>query len=104
MSKRYIIVDNSTEPATLEDYANTPGVTLDVTNLDLRRLPLHVKSGLYTKGRAFDAPQLQTSGDIFAPSATNFSAPQLQTSGDINASRATSFSAPQLRTSGQHLR
>jgi len=39
--------DNSTESTELTAFASNPGVTLDVTNLDLRRLPQHVKAVLY---------------------------------------------------------
>ena len=94
------IADNSTEASDLAALANDPGVTLNVTALDLRRLPAHVKASIYTSAKAFNAPQLQISGEIDADRATSFSAPQLQTSGNISADRATSFDAPQLQTSG----
>jgi len=95
-----VIANNSTEAAELEIFASDPDVTLDVTNLDLSRLPQHVKAVLSTNAEAFNAPQLQTSGGIYAPHATSLDAPQLQTSGNITARRATTFSAPQLQTSG----
>jgi|ERR1039458_525715 hypothetical protein len=100
MSTKMIAVDNSTEPSQLAELANNPALKLEVTKLDLVRLPGHVKAALYTAATSFSAPQLQTSGDIYAHSATSFSAPQLQTSGNIYANSATSFSAPQLQTSG----
>jgi hypothetical protein len=100
MSNELIAVNNWTEPTELALLANNPLVLLDVTNLDLGRLPQHLKAALYTAANTFCAPQLQTSGNIYADNATSFSAPQLQTSGSIYAPRATTFSAPQLQTSG----
>jgi hypothetical protein len=100
MSKERTVVNNLIGASELAALADNPGATLDVTEFDLGRLPERVKAALYTKAATFDAPQLQTSGDINAPSATSFNAPQLQTSGDIIAPRATSFSAPQLQIAG----
>ena len=100
MSNKIIAVNNSTDASELAGLATDPAVTLDVTKLDLGRLPEHVKAALYTEATSFNAPQLQTSGNIFASSATSFSAPQLQTSGNIYARAATNFSAPQLQASG----
>jgi hypothetical protein len=48
----------------------------------------------------FSAPALTESGDIYAGLATNFSAPALTKSGDIDAGSATNFSAPALTESG----
>ena len=112
-------INDLTEASELAALANNPGLTLDVTDLDLGRLPAHVKAALYTEATTFSAPQLQTSeyiyannatsfsapqlkasGDIYVGSATTFSAPRFQTSGDINANNATNFSAPQLKASG----
>ena len=85
MSNKIIAVNSSTDASELAGLATDPAVTLDVTKLDLGRLPEHVKAALYTEATSFNAPQLQTSGNIFASSATSFSAPQLQTSGYIYA-------------------
>ena len=93
-----ITVNDLTEPSELAALASNAVLTLDVTNLDLGRLPPHVKAALYTEATTFRAPLLQTSGDINASSATSFRAPLLQTSGGINASSATSFRAPLLQT------
>src|ERR1035441_3714342 len=93
-------INDLTEASELAALANNPSLTLDVTDLDLGRLPAHIKAALYTEATTFSAPQLQTSGNIDASRATSFSAPQLQTSGNIDAGSATSFSAPQLQTSG----
>ena len=82
-------INDLTEASELAALANNPGLTLDVTDLDLGRLPEHVKAALYTEATTFSAPQLQTSGDIDARSATSFSAPQLQKSGDIDAPKAS---------------
>ncbi len=90
MSNKIIAVNNSTDASELAGLATDPAVTLDVTKLDLGRLPEHVKAALYTEATSFNAPQLQTSGNIYARAATNFSAPQLQASGNIYADRATS--------------
>src|SRR5450755_2100683 len=89
MSRERITVNDLTEASELAALANNPGLTLDVTDLDLGRLPAHVKAALYTEATTFSAPQLQTSGNIYANNVTSFSAPQLQTSGDIDARSAT---------------
>src|SRR6202035_784564 len=94
------IVDNRTDLAELTALANNSALTLDVTEIDLRRLPEHIKAALYTAAKSFSAPQLRESGHIDARSATSFSAPQLRKSGDIDASNAVSFSAPLLQESG----
>src|ERR1039457_5457037 len=73
MSRERITVNSLTEPSELAVLANDPAVTLDVTDLDLGRLPAHVKAALYTEATTFSAPQLQTSGHIYAGSATSFS-------------------------------
>ena len=49
MSNKRIAVDNSTDPSELAGLATDPAVTLDVTKLDLGRLPEHVKAALYRK-------------------------------------------------------
>jgi hypothetical protein len=77
-----------------------PRLIVNVTHLDLTRLPAHVRANLKTAATSFSAPQLQTAKAIYARSATSFSAPQLQTAGNIVADSATSFSAPQLQTAG----
>ena len=100
MSRERITVNELTEASELAAFASNPAAVLDVTRLDLRRLPEHVKAGLYTEATTFSTPQLKTSGKIDAGSATSFSAPQLQKSGYIDAGSATSFSAPQLQKSG----
>ena len=99
-NEHFIAVGDLTKASDLADLADNPEVTLDVTELDLLRLPQHVKASLFTQATTFDAPQLQTSGYIDARSAKSFSAPQLQTSGYIDARSAKSFSAPQLQQSG----
>jgi hypothetical protein len=66
---------------------------LDVTDGDLRQLR-HVAAHLYSRATRFDAPQLQTSGNIDARAATTFSAPQLQNFGNIDATLAASPTAP----------
>jgi hypothetical protein len=67
MSTKMIAVDNSTEPSQLAELANNPALKLEVTKLDLVRLPGHVKAALYTAATSFSAPQLQTSEYIYAP-------------------------------------
>jgi hypothetical protein len=100
INRERIAVNDLTGPSELAALANNPAVMLDVTQFDLGRLPEHVKAELFTDATSFNAPQLQTSKNIYAGSATSFNAPQLQTSKDIYASSATSFSARQLQTSG----
>jgi hypothetical protein len=95
-----LAVDNQTATERLHQLAADPTLTLDVTTLDLSRLPPHVQCTLVSRATEFSVPQLQTSGDIYASRARVFSAPQLQTSGHIDAPSATEFSAPQLQTSG----
>jgi hypothetical protein len=90
-------VDDSTDPAELRALADNPAVILDVTDLDLGRLPTDVKARLYSDGETFSAPNLRTSGPIFAEKAKEFSVPKLQTSGDLWVSSAASFSAPELQ-------
>ena len=82
---RMFIVNNSTEVSEITAFANDPAVSLDVTSFDLSRLPEHVKASLCTSAMSFSAPQLQTSGNIYAYRATSFSTPQLQDSGHISA-------------------
>jgi hypothetical protein len=98
MTEQRFTVDNSTDPLLLETLAEQAYVILDVTKLNLGRLPAHVKAALQTDATIFSAPQLQTSGAIYANSAKSFSAPQLQTSRNIWAPNATSFIAPHLQT------
>jgi hypothetical protein len=100
MSRELTVVNDLIRASELAALTDNPGVTLDVTNLDLGRLPQHVKAALYSKAATFNAPQLQMSGNIYADKATSFSVPQLRTSGFIDASSATSVDAPQLQTSG----
>jgi hypothetical protein len=85
MSRERIVVNDLTKASGLAALADNPDVRLDVTKLDLGRLPEHVKAALYTEATTFSAPQLQTSGYIYAPRATSFSVPQLQRSGNIAA-------------------
>ena len=100
MGEDRMIINDLTMPSELAILAGNPGLTLDVTNLDPLRLPAFVKAALYTEATSFNVPQLQTSGDIDAGSASTFDAPQLQTSGDIDAGSASTFNAPQLKASG----
>src|SRR5205807_6591682 len=100
MSSEPIKVDNLTAASELAALVANPAVPLDVTDLDLGLLPEHVNAILYTEATEFIAPQLKTSGDIYATNATTFSASQLQTSGHILASIAIIFSVPKLQTSG----
>ena len=69
MSRQLITVNRLTPPSELAVLAINAAVALDVTSLDLGRLPQHVKAALYTEATTFSAPQLQTSGYIDAPEA-----------------------------------
>jgi len=53
------VIDNSVDQKNLDRYAADPAVTLDVTALDLRRLPQHVQATLVSKAETFSAPQPQ---------------------------------------------
>jgi hypothetical protein len=65
-AQRITTVDNSERPR-LETLTNDTDANLDVTKLDLARLPAHVKATLFTDATSFNAPQLRTSGAIDAP-------------------------------------
>src|ERR1019366_1807910 len=97
MSTGRIVVDNSVDQATLQAYAGDPDAVLDVTGLDLGRLPPGSRANLHSEADTFSAPHLRTSGNIDAPRATVFSAPKLRASENINATHADVFEIPRLR-------
>src|SRR6185312_15532182 len=100
MSNGRIILDNSVDQETLHAYAANPEAVLDVTGLDLGRLPVDVKASLYSQADAFNAPHLRISGDIDAHRATSFRAPQLRKAENISATHAKAFEVPRLLAAG----
>jgi hypothetical protein len=58
MGMRRETVDNTTEQSTLNELAHDAYLRLDVTSLDLARLPPHVNAELQTEARTFEAPAL----------------------------------------------
>ena len=68
----------ATSAQELSELCATKGLIIDVTSLDLARLPPRVAANLITHATSFDAPQLRESGDIHARNATSFAVPQLQ--------------------------
>lgn len=95
MSNRAII-DDTIRQSTLETLAADPRLELDVTALDLGRLPAEVKANLYSSDVIFDAPCLRSTADIHAPQATRLSLPELRTAGNITATHAHTFEIPLL--------
>ena len=57
MSRQLITVNSLTPPSELAVLAINAAVALDVTSLDLGRLPEHVKAALYTEATTFSAPR-----------------------------------------------
>jgi hypothetical protein len=70
MSIRRIVLDNAVDLKTLEALAADPELELDVTPLDLGRLPARVVASLSSQAAVFDAPHLRSSEHIHAPHAT----------------------------------
>ncbi len=102
MGMRRATVNNTTEQSKLNELAQDAYLRLDVTSLDLARLPPHVDAELHTEARTFEAPALVScAGDIHAPWVTKFLAPQLRVARNIHAPRASTFSVPQLVISGE---
>jgi hypothetical protein len=95
-----LIVDNTTPLPLLRQLSASPRLTLDVSALDLLRLPARINCALSSSKKSFNAPQLESVGNIDALAAISFSIPGLQTAGHILACRAKSFNAPQLRWAG----
>jgi hypothetical protein len=95
-----IVLDNAVDQFTLLAYAADPDAVLDVTGLDLARLPFDVKASLYSAAAVFHAPHLRVSLDIEANRATSFLAPELRTAGSISATDADRFEVPQLQAAG----
>src|SRR5690348_559463 len=100
MNSGRIVLENSVDQFTLLAYAADPDAVLDVTGLDLRRLPLDVKARLYSAAAVFRVPHLRASADIDANKAVYFSAPELRTAGNISATHAELFEIPQMQTAG----
>jgi CTP-dependent riboflavin kinase len=74
-----VYVENTITDRRLKALADNPDMALDVTSLDLRRLPAHVRAELfsYTK-QNFIAPNLEMCGDILLGLGEGeFSAPKL---------------------------
>jgi hypothetical protein len=95
-----IVLDNSVDQFTLLAHAADADAILDVTDLDLRRLPPNVRASLYSAAAVFQAPSLCAAFDIEANRAASFLAPELRTAGNINATHAELFEIPELRAAG----
>jgi hypothetical protein len=97
MKRITVDVDNTIDQSRLEALAENPFLLLDVTKLDLERLPVQVKAELYTEATTFITSRLQISEDIHATKAKMFITPNLQEAGAIFADSATTFSADRLK-------
>ncbi len=116
-----VIVNRSISAIELRKLAATPGLTLDITAIDPKRLPPSVAANIWTSATTFIAPQLRrVGGNLFAPNAincdlsgleetagvtnlqsvTDFRVPNLKKAGDINIRDATRASMPLLETAG----
>jgi hypothetical protein len=94
------IIDETIRQSILEALAADPDIELDVTALNLGRLPAEVKASLYSRAVIFEALHLRKSADIHAPHATRLSAPELREAGNIIATHAHTFEIPQLQFAG----
>jgi len=103
MNNQRIVVDNSTDQKAFEALAANPEADLDVTALDLGRLPASVKASLYSSAVIFEALHLRKSADIHAPCARRLSAPELRHAGNITATHAHTFEIPKLQSAGNIL-
>jgi hypothetical protein len=97
------IIDDSISPRALATLLAEPELELDVTALDLGRLPAEVKTNLYSSDVIFEALHLRHAAHIHAPHATRLSLPELRTAGNITATHAHTFEIPLLQTAGDIL-
>jgi hypothetical protein len=97
---RRVLVGNSIEQSNLEFLARDPTRTLDVTALDLTRLPKHVQAVLYTEAMTVNL-DLKSCGHIIARSAEHFSALELRSAWSIIIPSASIVSLPELGVSGK---
>jgi hypothetical protein len=91
-----IEVNADTPQETLVTLAGTTGLTLEVTHLDLKRLPAHVRANLRSSAESFVAPALKSAGNIEAERATVLHAPELAQAGDVEAPLATDIDLRKL--------
>lgn len=94
-----IAVTNRTDSVRLRELAEIPTLTLDVTKLDLGRLPENIKANLYSDARRVVLSNVRTSGSIDAPKARYFDAPKLEkVSGGMNVYSARAVTLPNLHS------
>lgn len=97
-----IVLERGITSEALREYAATPGLIIDITAVDPRRLPPVVAADIWTEAAMFLAPNLRhAKGNIFAPHARRFYVPRLrQVDGHTNAQRVKKFTATQLIKAG----
>src|ERR1039457_1211651 len=100
MAWQRITLDNSINQFDLLAHTANPQAILDVTQLDLARLPRQVKAVLHSNAEIFHVPDLRCAGSIEANKALAFIAPELRQAGDISATHAQMFEVPELRSAG----
>jgi hypothetical protein len=97
-----VIIDETVRQSTLEVLTADPEIELDVSALDLGRLPAEVKASLYSIAVIFEALHPRGSADIHAPRGTRFSAPEFREAGNITATHAHTFENTEARTGKEH--
>jgi hypothetical protein len=95
-----VCVKKDVPPHELDRLCQTPRLTLDVTELDLGRLPSKIACSLVSDADVFDAPQLVEAGNITAKEASRFTLPRLEKVGRFTFGEARDLDLPALREAG----